>query len=150
MFFGYNKISFEKDGKKMEADIWHGKKGAAQTHEKTIVSEVGPVFGRHTNVIYWRKDGVPFAHEIREVTAYDLAGTTLVQFRSSLDSVVGPIKFRGDPQHAGVQFRASQDVPDKTKAKTYYIRPDGIAEPGKFRNWSAKKDETSENLAHIN
>ena len=116
LFFGFNKISYEKDGKPMQADVWHCNKGESQTHEKTIASSVGPVFGRHTNVIYWRgQDGEPFAHEIREMTAYDIAGTTLIEFKSSLDSVVGTLQLRGDPQHAGFQFRASQDVADLTQ-----------------------------------
>ena len=151
LFYGFNRISYEKNGKKMKADVWHCRKGESQTHEKTIATESGPVFGRHTNVIYWRgEDGEPFAHEIREMTAYEVAGATLVEFKSSLDSTVGKLVLRGDPQHAGFQFRASQDVPDLTKKKTYYIRPDGIGEPGKFRNWSAKKDESEVNLNHIN
>lgn len=151
LFYGFNRISYEKDGKPMKADVWHGKNGASQTHEKTIASSSGPLFGRHANVIYWRgEDGEPFAHEIREMTAYDVAGATLIEFKSSLDSTVGKLVLRGDPQHAGFQFRASQDVPDKTKKKTYYIRPDGIGEPGKFRNWSAKKNESEINLNHIN
>lgn len=151
LFYGFNRISYEKDGKPMDADIWHGKKGACQTHEKNIASAVGPVFGRHTNVIYWRgQDGEPFAHEIREMTAFDVAGTTLIEFRSSLDSAVGKLVMRGDPQHAGFQFRASQDVSDKTKSKTFYIRPSGVAKPGEFRNWSNKRDETKINKSHIN
>ncbi|MDG1875078.1 MAG: membrane dipeptidase [Mariniblastus sp.] len=151
LFYGFNRITYEKNGKSMKADVWHCNQGESQTHEKTLSTEAGPVFGRHTNVIYWRgRDGQPFAHEIREMSAYEIAGTTLIEFRSSLDSVVGPLGLRGDPQHAGFQFRASQDIPDQTKNKTYYIRPDGIGKPGKFRNWSGKKNESQTNLNHIN
>jgi membrane dipeptidase len=150
LFYGFNRISYDKEGKSMQADVWHCNKGESQTHEKTIASTVGPIFGRHTNVIFWRgQDGEPFAHEIREMTAYDIAGTSLIEFKSSLDSVVGPLKFRGDPQHAGFQFRASQDVADSSAKKTFYIRPDGVAEPGEFRNWSDKENESEINLNHV-
>ena len=30
-------------------------------------------------------------------------------------------------------------MPDKTKGKTYYLRPDGKGQPGKFRNWPGDK-----------
>ena len=151
LFFGYNRISYKKDGKDMTADVWHGTKGASQTHVKTVFPESGAVFGSHINYIDWNGgDGKPFAAETREVTAFDVADGLIIEFRSRVESNVGALKFRGDPQHAGVQFRASQDVPDKTKSKTFYIRPDGVGEPGKLRNWSNKKDESEVNLNHIN
>jgi len=47
----------------------------------------------------------------------------------------------GDPQHAGFQFRASNEVAEKTAKQTYYIRPgSGQAEPGKTINWDKKND----------
>ena len=102
-------------------------------------------------VVAWNgQDGKPFAHELREMTAYRINGSVLIEFASILESDVGPVKLDGDPQHAGFQFRASQAVPDKTKNLTYYIRPDGKGDPGKFRNWSAKKDETAINKQHVN
>ncbi|MFK7768043.1 MAG: membrane dipeptidase [Mariniblastus sp.] len=151
LFFGYNRISYKKDGKEMKADVWHGTNGCSQTHVKTIFPETGPVFGSHINYIDWNgSDGKAFANETREVTAFDVADGMVIEFRSRVESTVGALKFRGDPQHAGVQFRASQDVPDQTKAKTFYIRPDGVAEPGKFRNWSNKKGENEINKNHVN
>ena len=33
---------------------------------------------------------------------------------------------------------------------TYYLRPDGKAKPGEFRNWSDKPKENEINKAHIN
>ena len=102
-------------------------------------------------LINWNgQDGETFAKETREMTAYKIAGSTLIEFNSRLESAGADIKLDGDPQHAGFQFRASQLVPDKTKKETYYLRPDGKGEPGKFRNWSPKKDESEINRAHIN
>ncbi|WP_425617852.1 PmoA family protein [Anatilimnocola sp. NA78] len=137
LYFGFNKISY---GEKQTADTWHCNKGEFQSHEKVLASEVGPVLGRHTVQIDWHgQDGKAFAQETREMTAYNTAGGTLIEFATRLDSLAGPVKLDGDPQHAGFQFRATQDVPDKTAAKTYYLRPDGKGEPGKFRNWPADK-----------
>lgn len=147
IFYGFNRISY--DGK--SADVWHCTNGCYQSHEKSVIQVSGPVFGRHLAVVNWRgQDGQPFAQELREMTAYKVNGATLIEFNSRLESAGGKIRLDGDPQHGGFQFRASQRVPDETKAKTFYIRPDGKAKPGDFRNWSHKKDDTETNLAHIN
>jgi len=137
LYFGFNRISY---GEKQTADTWHCNNGEFQSHEKFLASEAGPILGRHTVQIDWHgKDGKAFAQETREMTAYNTTGGTLIEFATRLDSLAGPVKLDGDPQHAGFQFRATQDVPDKTAAKTYYLRPDGKGEPGKFRNWPADK-----------
>lgn len=147
IFFGFNRISY---GDKT-ADVWHCKEGAYQSFEKAISHDGGAVYASDSNEIHWRgKDGKPFAQEIRSLKTTRLGEATSIEFHSVLTNVTDKtIKFRGDPQHAGVQFRASQDVPDHTKHLTYYVRPDGVSKPGKFRNWSPKKDETEANKAHI-
>jgi hypothetical protein len=148
LFYGFNRISY---GENQKADVWHCKDGACQTHEASVTQVAGPVFGRDVNKIAWRgTDGKPFAIELREMTAYKINGSTMIEFASVLETVDGPIVLKGDPQHAGFQFRASQDVPDRTSDQTYYIRPDGKADPGKFRNWSSKKDDSDINKRHIN
>jgi hypothetical protein len=144
LYFGFNKISYEQDGKKMEADTWHNNKGEWTEHEKFVSSEAGPVLGRHRLQIAWHgRDGKIFATELREMTAWNTAGGNLIEFASRLESKVGTIALRGDPQHAGFQFRASQEVPEKTAKQTYYLRPDGKGEPGKFRNWPADKEHAN-------
>jgi hypothetical protein len=148
LFFGFNRITH---GDNQQADVWHCKKGESQSHEESVRQVGGPIMGRDVNRIDWRgQDGKPFAEELREMTAYRIGGSTLIEFSSILKSLGGPVVLDGDPQHAGFQFRASQDVPDKTKAQTFYIRPDGKGEPGKFRNWSAKQQESKVNSNHVN
>ena len=50
----------------------------------------------------------------------------------------------GDPQHAGFQFRASNEVAESTAKQTFYIRPiDGKDEMGKTKNWPQNKDMTN-------
>ena len=143
LYFGFNKISYGEDFKQ-KADTWHCNKGEYQSHEKVLASEAGPVLGRHTLQIDWHgQDGKPFAQETREMTAYNTPGGTLIEFASRLDSLAGPIKLDGDPQHAGFQFRATQEVPDKTAKQTYYLRPDGKGDPGKFRNWPGDKQHVN-------
>ena len=148
LFYGFNRISY--GGQK--ADVWHCSKGESQGQRKSLEQVGGPVMGRDLNAIHWRgQDGQPFVSEVRETTSRKIGTATMIDFHSTLENVSEhTIEFRGDPQHAGFQFRASQDVPDHTKHLTYYIRPDGVGEPGKFRNWSGKKNESELNRNHIN
>lgn len=145
VFYGFNRISYG-DGKK--ADVWHCNKGEFQSHKEFVSSDGGPVLGRHVCRIAWHgQDKQVFAEELRELTAYNTPGGTLIEFASHLESKVGNLRLDGDPQHAGFQFRATQEVPDKTAKLTYYLRPDGKGEPGKFRNWDAKtRDPKTVNL----
>ena len=137
LFFGFNRISY---GDGQGADVWHCNRGESQSHEKVLAAQTGPVLGRHSLAVDWHgRDGKVFVHEERELTALNVSGGTLVEFASRLTSAVGRVKLDGDPQHAGFQFRGSQDIPDKTKNLTYYLRPDGKDKPGSFRNWPANK-----------
>jgi hypothetical protein len=147
LFFGFNRISYGDQ----KADIWHCRNGEQQAHTEFLAEEAGPVLGRQQLAIDWHgQDNNIFAKEKRELTAYNTPGGVMIEFATALTSQVGKVRLDGDPQHAGFQFRGSQDIPDKTKELTYYLRPDGKGEPGKFRNWSAKKDESGQNLNHIN
>jgi hypothetical protein len=128
IYYGFNNITYG-DGKK--ADTWHCNNGEHQTHEKLLASEAGPVLGRQlVEVAWYGKSNDVFAREERELTVYNVSGSLLVEFASRLKSTGSKIKLDGDPQHAGFQFRASQDVADKTAKQTYYIRPDGLGKPG--------------------
>jgi len=86
-----------------------------------------------------------FAEEERELTVYNVAGGRLVEFASRLKTTGGKIRVDGDPQHAGFQFRAANDV-DKTKKQTYFLHPDGKGKLGETRNWDPKTKEGPVNL----
>ena len=147
IMYGFNKCSYGPD-LKTHADTWHcppasSKKtgpSAHVAHEKTLSAEAGPVLGRHRVLLGWYGAGdKPFAQEERELTVYNLKGGTLVEFASRLKTTGGKVRVDGDPQHAGFQFRASNDVAEKTKKLTYYLHPDGKGEMGKERNWPGDK-----------
>ncbi|RCS50491.1 hypothetical protein DTL42_10250 [Bremerella cremea] len=141
IFYGFNRISYEQDGQKMSADVWHCHKNESQTHEEFVREEVGPVFARQIVQIDWNgQDGNTFATELREISVYHVEGAQVIDFASQLAAKADNLKLDGDPQHAGFQYRATQHVPDKTAKQTYYVRPDGKGVPGKFRNWPGDKN----------
>ena len=75
LYFGFNRISYEEDGKKNRPIPGTAIKGESQSHEKFLASEVGPVLGRHRLAIDWHgQDGKVFATEQREMTAYNTRG----------------------------------------------------------------------------
>jgi hypothetical protein len=145
LMFAYNKITY---GEGQKADTWHAKPGDThQAHAGFKVVEGGPVLGRHRVLVDWHgpKNEV-FAREERELTVYNVPGGTLVQFVTRLKSAGGKVMLDGDPQHAGFQFRAHNDVSQKTAKQTYYLRPDGKGEPGETRNWEPKTKKGPVNL----
>lgn len=154
IFYGFNQITYG-DGKK--CDTWHCTEKTHESHEKIITHQAGSDGGWHRVAIDWHgRDGEVFAHENRTVHLHrkqvDGVDGWQVAFSSLLETADGkPIHLDGDPQHAGVQFRASQEVPDKTAKETYYLRRDGKGKPGEFRNWDNKNPDApthkqSENL----
>lgn len=137
LFYGFNRVTHGTD----QADVWHCKAGAHQSHQEHISQEAGPVLGRHQVRVGWHgKDGKAFAEERRELTVYRVPGGHLVEFASRLRSAADPIRLDGDPQHAGFHFRADNEVAESTKGETYYLRPDGRGNPGETRNWPKQED----------
>lgn len=136
LFYAFNRVRYG-DGK--QADVWHARGDAYQSHEETLSAEAGPVLGRHRVQIDWRgEEGKTFATEQRELTVYKTPGGHLVEFASHLESSNGKVELDGDPQHAGFHFRADDEVASETKGQTYYLRPDGPGKPGQTRNWEPK------------
>lgn len=147
IFYGFSRVTY--DGK--QADIWHCKNGTHQLHIRFAVPEAGPDQARQKMEIAWNgNDGKAFAIEDRELTIYNKPGGTMIDFVSTLVPTLGKVKLDGDPQHAGFHFRAAKEVAASTKGETYYLRPDGKGEPGKFRNWDPKQPDSAESKLSIN
>jgi hypothetical protein len=144
IFYGFNRISY---GNGRTADVWHCTNGAHQAHDRFLASEAGPVLGRHRLAINWHgQDRQVFANEERELTVYNVPGGQLVEFASRLRASAGPVKLDGDPQHAGLHFRADNEVFAKTSMQTIYVRPDGTGKPGETRNWDPNTRQGPVNL----
>jgi hypothetical protein len=139
IMYGFMKCTY--DGNK-QADTWHCTKGAHIAHVKELERAAGPVLGRHRVLLDWYGNETDvFAKEQRELTVYNVPGGTLVEFASRLDTADGKVHIDGDPQHAGFQFRAANEVSQKSAKQTYYLRPDGKGLLGETRNWDPKTKE---------
>lgn len=148
IFYGFSQVTY--DGNK-HADIWHCKDGTHQLHKRFAAPEAGPDRARQKMEIAWNgNEGKAFAIEYRELTIYNKPDGTMIDFVSTLVPTLGKVKLDGDPQHAGFHFRAAKEVAASTKAQTYYLRPDGKAKPGEFRNWDQKKPDSPESKQSIN
>ena len=146
IYYGFSKCSaLNAEGKKVRIDTWHCK-GGYQTHEKVIKSHADGNGAGHTVEIAWRvDDGSIFATEQRTLSfSHRNDGSLQVDFSSVLSTKQESVTLDGDPQHAGFQFRASNEVAAKNAKQTYYVRPrDGKDEQGKTKNWPGNKDMTN-------
>lgn len=138
IFFGYNSIS-HGDGLKARSDDWHCHGKARQEHRKILEQVAGDVEGVQRVRIDWiGSDESKVLEETRELEVVPVPGGTVIDFASRLESP-SPVRLQGDPQHAGVHFRASNEVFESTKGQTYYLRPGTKASPGDYRNWPEDK-----------
>lgn len=138
IFFGYNRIAHGA-GKGTKSDCWHCSGAARQEHREVVRQSAGPVAGIQRVAIDWiGSDGKQLLGETRELDVVPVAGGTVIDFASRL-AAAAPVSLDGDPQHAGVHFRASNEVHEATKRETYYLRPDGKGGPGDYRNWPQDK-----------
>lgn len=126
LYVGWNKTSYQ--GK--TNDFWHCRKGERQRHVEFTRLEGDAHQGTMTAVIHWidPQDQV-VVEEHRTITVRKLPVEASpgygwqIDWSTTLNSGVGPIRLDGDRQHAGFQYRAAQYVADKNNAR--YIRPAG-------------------------
>ncbi len=121
IYYGYNQIRV--DGGE-PVDIWHNRNGEHSEHVKTIREFTGPVFGGHSVEIEWRDTQArTFARETRTLKVFHEENQIIIDFHSVLDPVgADVVELDGDRQHAGVQFRAANEVSENTDA-TFFTRP---------------------------
>ncbi|MEM7697736.1 MAG: DUF6807 family protein [Verrucomicrobiota bacterium] len=144
IYYGFSRCSYvDSDGEKHSGiDTWHCKELAAQIHREFTAQETTEDGASFTAQIGWiDSKGNIFAKETRTHHFSTDGDQLIVDFESSLVPTGQSLKLDGDPQHAGFQFRAHNDVHDHTKDQTYYIRPaSGVGKPGQTINWSKDND----------
>ena len=126
LFIGWNRLTIEEK----EYDFWH-MKTVTQRHVGTVELSAGGDRARQALRIDWcDEDGRVIMAERRELMIHRAEENTilLLDFKSELTAKAGDVLLNGDPEHAGFQFRAHNDVADgpaEIKAK-YLFHADGV------------------------
>lgn len=134
--FWHMKEADDGQGKRKGKDEAKGDvKGVDQVHVKVLDKSVTTDGAGLTSRIDWIiKDGSVVIEEARQVTVRKEGdGLVVIDVNTSLKAVSGDVKLDGDPEHAGFQYRASNDVDEGTEADKakYLYHKAGIAEKGK-------------------
>jgi hypothetical protein len=128
IFIGWNKTGFE--GKNW--DFWHCRNVIRQ-HMKYLSDQeqADAKAAKMVSVTDWpTPDGKVVVRETQTITATKPApGILQLDINFKLDAPSGAVKLDGDVQHAGVHFRAAQEV-HKRQKETAYILPEGAVKKG--------------------
>jgi hypothetical protein len=148
IYFGFSKCSaLDAQANPVSVDTWHCKRGY-QTHEKILKIQANHNYASLQSEIAWRVDDKTiFITELRELSFTMIENNRLqIDFHSLLSTTQPEIRLDGDPQHAGFQFRASNDVAINNSNQTFYIRSKGGKDQlGKTKNWPQNKEMTNLN-----
>lgn len=109
IFIGWSKLQFGGT----TYGFWGMGGGVAQRHVKFPELTAGPVLARSRALIHWNdKNGEPIIAEERQTTVFRQSDPTilLLDFHTELKAVRGEVLLSGDPEHAGLQYRAHNDV----------------------------------------
>jgi hypothetical protein len=125
IFFGYSECRFDDT----KCNIWWSNHGEHLLHKKVLRKWTGPVVGGHEVLIAWNdKQGRTFVEETRRVLAFHQPeGQLLIEVRATLRPTKWKVGLSGDRQHAGLQFRAANEVSENADA-TRFLRPEKWAD----------------------
>lgn len=119
IYIGWNKLQSEGTS----YDTWHMTKGVRQVHQKFLTTMVSADECGSSALIHWVNDeGKVMVAEERTVTVHrpDTSSIVLLDFETELRALSGDVYLGGDPEHAGFQYRAHNDVakgPPEGKAR---------------------------------
>lgn len=139
IYLGWNKLMH--DGKRH--DLWHVK-NASQKHLAFVKKEKTDSATTVATTIDWiGTEGKSVLKETRTVTVHHETGGAyaMIDVVSVLSAEHGEVHLGGDPEHAGIQYRASQKVAENKSAK--YVFPVDDAKAKKYADlpWAAKTSE---------
>ncbi|MGC4016409.1 MAG: PmoA family protein [Luteolibacter sp.] len=136
IFIGWNKVTI--DGESF--DCWHGH-GGAQVHQEFSKVRAEKGKGSFTSRLLWEKgkNGPPVIEETRTMTFVPAPSPAYVMldFTSTLKALNGKtVILDGDPEHAGIQFRAAKEL-DRTKTRYLYPQKNADAHRDQDYPWVA-------------
>lgn len=145
IFIGWSKTKFS--GK--QVDSWH-MKGCDQIYKKIIKSTSAKDHATLTILIHWvTTDGLVFIEEHRTQTFKRVEGEGAylqVDFDTVLKATKADVELNGDPEHAGCQFRPSNEV-SKNKSAKYIFHKDGLnLKKDKDLPWAAESFQIGDKM----
>jgi len=123
IMIGWRNVGFRGQ----DMSFWGMEDLTTQKHIRFIKKTAGPVVSQLESLIHWNDStGNTIIEEIRSATVYNQPepAILLLDFSSDLKAIGDSVTLSGDPEHAGVQYRAHNDVaadaPGSSKP-TYYF-----------------------------
>ena len=146
IFIGWMKITC--NGKTY--DRWH-MKGGEQIHRAFMAQKADADQASFTSQVDWTdENGKPLITEERTMTFRRAPAPVfqLIDFSSKIKAVAGDIELNGDPEHAGVQFRAANNIDG---SKTVFVLPGQNIDQKEARDlpWIAEKISVSDKLYSV-
>ena len=149
IFIGWARAQVEGVG---GVDTWHMKDGVRQHFIKTLVEDSGDDHATLSVAIAWVKGDAPLLDEERTFVIHRPtdSGALMIDAWSKVTASAGDVVLKGDPEHAGLQFRAHQDVAANKSSK--YIFPNDM-KPGKDGDkdipWAAMQCKVADRSYHV-
>jgi len=136
IFIGWNRL--QHAGK--SHDLWHVK-NTQQKHLAFTLQQTTETATTIDSRIQWiGTTGDPVLEEVRTVTVHHDAGGAfaLIDVKTELTAAHGIVVLGGDPEHAGIQFRASQKVAANKSATYVFPLDDAKAQNYTDLPWAAQ------------
>ena len=149
IYIGFSKANVDGVG---GVDTWHMKSGVRQHFGKIIKQDVSDDEATLVVTIDWVKNDEPLMSEERTFVVHkpEDNGAVLIDTSSKITATVGDTVLKGDPEHAGLQYRAHEEVVQNKSAK--YLFPED-AKPGnggtKDMPWAAMTYQAHGNDFHV-
>lgn len=149
IFIGFSKTNVAGVG---GVDTWHMRNGVRQHFGKIVKQQAGDDKATLTVSVDWIKGDQPLLSEERTFVVYkpEPNEAVLIDMIAKITATAGDTVLKGDPEHAGLQYRAHEDVSKNKSAK--YLFPAG-AKPGnggtKDMPWAAMTYQAHGNDYHV-
>ncbi len=150
IFVGWSDLTTEGQ----EYDFWH-MSGGSQIHQRFVEKEAGKEEASLVSRVDWiTKEGKTVVEETRRMGfhALESPGIVAVDLQTRLSATDSRVELKGDPEHAGVQYRPANDI---QKEYTTYIFPRPEADPKEDKDyrWVVEEyrvDDHDYTVAHLN
>lgn len=122
IFIGWSKLKHAGQ----RHDLWHVRH-TAQLHQEFLKTSAGENGAEVKSRITWvgNHDETVLEEERTHRVVSEEDAYTVIDFVSKLKAVNGEVILDGDPEHAGIQFRPSQQVAEN-KSATYVMPEEGL------------------------